>query len=124
MPAQRIGPLVRSVEHQPDGNRALTLRVETVLKAFAQGGKAVEQLAGVAPQARKDFARGPAPEFAGMRAISFIAARDMSGRGIERHGAKVVRIFYYQLLTHSAPRHVLIYMTAEGLVTDEDVIGD
>jgi CubicO group peptidase (beta-lactamase class C family) len=124
MPAQRIGPLVRSVEHQPDGNRALTLRVETVLKAFAQGGKAVEQLAGVAPQARKDFARGPAPEFAGMRAISFIAARDMSGRGIERHGAKVVRIFYYQLLTHTAPRHVLIYMTAEGLVTDEDVIGD
>jgi hypothetical protein len=124
MQAQRIGLLVRLVEREPDADPALTRRVEAVLKAFAQGGKAVEEVAGVATQARKDFARGPAPEFSGMRAISFIAARDVSDRGIERHGAKVVRIFYYQLLTNNAPRHVLDYTTSEGLVTDEDVIGD
>ena len=49
---------------------------------------------------------------------------DVSDRGIERHGAKVGRILYYQLLANNAPRHVLVYMTAAGLVTDEDVIGD
>ena len=78
----------------------------------------------MAPQARKDFARGPAPEFTGIRSISFLAAHDVSDRGIERHGAKVGRILYYQLLANNAPRHVLVYMTAAGLVTDEDVIGD
>jgi hypothetical protein len=124
MPAQRIGPLVRLVERQPDADPALTPRVEAVLKAFAQGGKAVEDVAGVAPQAPKDFARGPAPEFAGMKAISFIAARDVSDRGFQRHGAEVLRILYYQLRTTNAPRHVLVYMTADGLVTDQDVIGD
>jgi CubicO group peptidase (beta-lactamase class C family) len=124
MPAQRIGPLARLVEHEADGDPALSRRVEAVLKAFAQGGRAVEEVAGVAPQARKDFARGAAPEFAGIRAISFIAARDVSDRRIERHGAKVARIYYYQLLTHNAPRHVLVYLTAEGLVTDEDVLGE
>jgi hypothetical protein len=87
-------------------------------------GGIMEQVAGIAPQAQKDFARGAAPEFAGIRASSFIAARDVSDRPIERHGAKVARIYYYQLLTHNSPRRVLVYLTAEGLVTDEDVLGE
>jgi CubicO group peptidase (beta-lactamase class C family) len=124
MQAQRIGPLVHRVERQPDADPALTRRVEGVLRAFEQGGRAVEEVAGVAPQARKDFARGPAPEFTGIRSISFLTAHDVSDRGIERHGAKVGRILYYQLLANNAPRHVLVYMTAAGLVTDEDVICD
>ena len=56
MPAQRIGPLVGAVKREPDADPPLTTRIESVLKAFSQGGKAVEEVVGVAPQARKDFA--------------------------------------------------------------------
>ena len=48
----------------------------------------------------------------------------MSDRNIERHGGKVARILYCRLLTDQAPRNVLVYLTADGLVTDQDVVGE
>ena len=50
MPVQRIGPLFRSLEPRPDPDRALTRKVEAVLKAFALGGSAVEEVSNVAPR--------------------------------------------------------------------------
>jgi hypothetical protein len=124
MPAQRIGPLFRSLAPRPDPDRALTRKVESVLKAFAQGGIAVEEVSNVAFQARKDYSRGPSPELEGIRAISFITAQDVSDRGIERHGARVARVLYFALLTDRAPRYVLVYLTADGLVTDQDTVAE
>jgi len=124
MAVSRIGPLFRSLEPGPDPDPDLTRRAETVLKAFALGGKAVEDVGGVAPRAREDYARGPSPELAGISAISFITARDVSDRGIERHGGKVARILYCRLLTDRALRHVLVYLTADGLITDQDTIAE
>jgi CubicO group peptidase (beta-lactamase class C family) len=124
MHAQRMGPLADSIKVQPDPDPALTRRVEAVLKAFEHGGNAVERLSSIAPQARKDYARGPSPELAGIRAISYIAVQDVSDRGIERHGARVNRILYYELLTDQVSRRVLVYLTADGLITDQDVVGD
>jgi CubicO group peptidase (beta-lactamase class C family) len=124
MPVQRIGPLFNDLRPQPDPDRALTREVESVLRAFSLGGKAVEEVGKVAPQARKDYSRGPSPELAGIRTISFIAALNVSDRGIERHGGKVARILYTQLLTDQASRKVLVYLTADGLVTDQDVVDD
>jgi hypothetical protein len=98
--------------------------VGAVLKAFASGGKAVEEVGHVAPQARKDYARGPSPELAGITDVSFLAARDVSGRGIERHGAKVARVLYCRFLAGRAHRHVLVYLTADGLVTDQDTVDE
>jgi D-alanyl-D-alanine carboxypeptidase len=124
MPAQRIGPLFRSLEPSPDPDRALTRRVEAVLKAFALGGKFVEEVGNVAPQARQDYTRGPSPELAGIRSISYIVARDVSDRDIVRHGERVARILYYRLITDPAPGHVLVYFTADGLVTDQDTVSE
>jgi CubicO group peptidase (beta-lactamase class C family) len=124
MPVQRIGPLFRALEPRPDPDRELTRAVESVLRAFSLGGKVVEEVGHVAPGARQDYARGPSPELAGVRAISFIAAQDVSDRGIERHGGKVARVLYYRLLSDRAPRNVLVYLTADGLVTDQDVVGE
>jgi CubicO group peptidase (beta-lactamase class C family) len=124
MNVQRIGPLPHVLKPQPDPNPALTRTVEAVLKAFEQGGKAVEAAPGIAPQARADFARGPSPEFAGIQRISFVAAQDVADRGIERHGHKVSQVRYYRMLTDRAPRYVLVYLTADGLVTDEDVVDE
>jgi hypothetical protein len=121
MPVERIGPLFGAVATASDPDPALTLRVESVLKAFAAGGKAVEEVSGVAPQARADYAHGPAPELAGIRELAFIAAQDVGQQNIERHGAKVSRILYGRMRTNSASRKILVYLTADGLVTDQDV---
>jgi hypothetical protein len=121
MAVQHIGPLPPA-NAPADPDPALTRRVELVLRAFEQGGKAVEDLAGVAAQARRDYARGPAPEFAGMRGIVFLAAHDVAGRGIARHGADVTRVLYYRLSLRDVTRTVLVYLTPDDLVTDQDVV--
>jgi hypothetical protein len=78
----------------------------------------------VAEEARKDFARGPAPELSGIKSISFIAAEDVAARGISRHGGKVSRVLYYKMLIGDTSRGVLVYLTTDHLVTDQDVLRD
>ena len=116
---------VHRVERQPDADPALTRRVEGVLRAFEQGGRAVEEGRGRMRASSEGFLLADRHLNSSGSDLSLSSPRfDVSDRGIERHGAKVGRILYYQLLTNNAPRHVLVYMTAAGLVTDEDVIGD
>lgn len=122
MAVQRIGPLARTLRTGPDPDPEGTKTREAVLKAFALGGKAVEEVPGLSPQARKDYSRGPSLELAGIRSISYIATQDVAAQQIERHGAKVSRILYYTLLTEQGKRFVLVYLTADGLVTDQDVV--
>jgi CubicO group peptidase (beta-lactamase class C family) len=121
MSVQRIGPLPPATP-PVDPDSGLTRRIERVLRAFELGGKAVEDVAGLAAQARRDYARWPAPEFAGIRGITFLAAHDVAGRGISRHGAEVARVLYYRLSLRAATRTVLVYLTPDGLVTDQDVV--
>jgi len=117
----RIGPLVRASKLGADPDPARTRAVEAALKALAQGGKTVEEALGITPGARKDFAGGT-PALAGIKSLSFVSAQDVRGRGIERHEGKVGSVLYYKLVTEKAVRYVLIHLTAEGLVTDYDVV--
>lgn len=121
---QRIGPLARTLRPELDPDPALTAKIEAILKAFARGGEAVEQAPLLAPQARADYARGAAPELSGIRGVSYLAGWDVASRGIVRHGATVSRVLYYRLLAESGARFVLVYLTADGLVTDQDVVGE
>jgi hypothetical protein len=124
MQVQRIGPLFSSLKPQTDGDAALIRKVEAVLKALAEGGRAVERVANLAPQARKDYSHGSVPEYDGIESISLIGAQDVAGRGIERHGAKVSRVLYLKIRTEKASRNALVYLTEDDLVTDEDVLRD
>jgi len=120
--AQIIGPLASSVKPKPDPDVDRTQRILKVLRAFERGGEPVESVEGVAPQARKDFARGPAPEFSGTQSISYLTEFDVSGRKIERHGAEVSHVLYYRLKLTSGPRYVLVYLTKDEFITDQDVV--
>ena len=122
MSVTRIGPLPSSGASPTDPDPALTRHVETVLRAFETGGAAVEQVAHVAPQARRDYARWPTLELAGIKGISFIEAHDVRGRGIARHGAQVARVLVYRLTLEHGTRVVLVYLTPDGEVTDQDVV--
>ena len=84
MPVQRIGPLVRLLKPVPDPDHGLTQKLEAILKAFAQGGHAVEVVEGLAPQARLDYARGPSPELSGIQSLSYLGERNLAAKGIER----------------------------------------
>jgi len=121
--APRIGPLIHSLTPKPDPDPVLTRKVEGVLKAMAQGRKALEEAQGVAPGRKKNYPSANT-NFVGLRSLSFIAAQDVSDRNIERHDAKVSRILYYRLLFDKTKRYVLVYLTADGLVTDTDVVDD
>lgn len=98
--------------------------MEAALKAFATGGKAIDEIANITPGVRKDFYPGPVSSLTRMLSISFVAAQDVTGRGIERHGGKVSRILYYKFVTDKATRYVLVYLTTDGLITDQDVVDD
>jgi hypothetical protein len=111
--APRIGPLIHSLTPQPDPDPMLTGKIGVVLKAMAQGRKAVEEAQGIASGRKKDF---PSPDssLVGMRSLSFIAAQAVGDRNIERHDEKVNRVLYYTLVTDKTKRYVLVYLTADG----------
>jgi CubicO group peptidase (beta-lactamase class C family) len=117
----RVGPLFDSLKPQPDSDQERSRRVEDALMAMEQGGKAVEENVSIAPSAKKDFGPG-STDFVGFRSLAFVAEEDVAGRGIDRHGAKVSHVLYYRLVTDKQTRNLLVYLTAEGLVTDYDIV--
>jgi hypothetical protein len=123
--APRIGPLFHSLRSQADPDPARTEKVKVALKALGQGGKALADSPAVTRGAREDFRRGdPARDLLGLKSITFLAENDVSARHIERHEDKVSRILFYRLMTDQAERGLLLHLTADGLVTDFDVVED
>jgi hypothetical protein len=124
LPVQRIGPLAGSAAAGSNPDPDATHQIEAILNAFARGGKAVEDVAGVAPQARMNYARGPSPELFGLRDVTYLVSREVASLGIERHGASVSRVTYLRATTDAGPRLILVFLTADGQVTDQDVVSE
>lgn len=120
----RIGPLMRMLPAQPDSDPALTTKIERVLKALAQGGKVLEESSSITAGAKKDFGSLPYADLAGFQSLSYVAEQNITDRGIERHGSRVSRIRYYKMMTEQEPDYLLIYLTADNLFTDIDVVKD
>lgn len=119
----RIGPLIHSLKRQTDPDPSTTQNIEKALQCLAQGQAAtVSNL--ITPGALTDFGGGPVIDLAGIQSLAFLAEQDVSDRQIERHGGKVDHIRYYSMATEKSPRYVLVYMTANGLVTDIDAVRD
>jgi hypothetical protein len=120
--ALRIGPLASTIAPQPDPDTAQTGRREALLKALAQGEKDLNSFP-LAPGFKEYFAGKPLPELAGgVSEVSFLASLPMADRAITRFGSKVDRVAYYKLRIGGASKYILLYLTQEGNVTDEDVV--
>lgn len=117
----RIGPLFSMLSQQPDPDPKRTQQMEETLRALEQGGKEVEQNTMIAPAAKKDFGSGTT-DFFGLRSLSYVATQEVAGSGLERHGGKVERILYYHLITDHRPANLLLYLTADGSLTDYDIV--
>ena len=120
----RVGPLVSMLPRQADPDPALTARVDATLRTLAQGGEAVSRADALTAGARQAYGGGPWHAVDGYRAITFLGAEDVRGRKLERHGHPVSRIAYYQLAAERGRRALLVYLTAEGLITDLDDVID
>ena len=64
------------------------------------------------------------PDLAGLQSIRSSRSRTSSAREIERHKGEVSRILHYRLVTDKADRGLLIHLTADGLITDYDIVED
>jgi CubicO group peptidase (beta-lactamase class C family) len=123
--APRIGPLFHTLKPQTDPDPARTEKVVAALKALGQGGKALADSPVLTRGARDDFGKGgPARDLVGLKSITFLADQDASARKIERHEGKVSRILHYRLVADKPERGLLIHLTADGLVTDFDIVDD
>jgi CubicO group peptidase (beta-lactamase class C family) len=120
----RIGPLFHVLEPQTDPDPAITEKVVAALKAVDKGGKAIADSPMLTPGARADFANFPGSVVGGVRSVVFLTERDVSAHAIERHKGKVSRVLHYRLVTDKAERNLLIHLTADGLITDFDLVED
>jgi hypothetical protein len=121
MDVQPIGPLIEAATTRTDPDPTFTRKMEACLKAMWVGGKALDDALPIAYQAKRDFGHG-SPELTGLEPLTFVAVYDVEAERINRHGAAVKKVYYYRVPESKSRRGVLIYVTAEGLVTDEDLI--
>jgi hypothetical protein len=120
----RIGPLFDSLNPKPDPDPARTEKVVAALKALGQGRKTAADSPSLTPGARADLANGPAMGLANLESLVFLADEDVSARAIERHKGAVSRILHYRLTSEKPARGLLVHMTADGLITDYDIVDD
>jgi hypothetical protein len=96
-------------------------RVAALIEALGKGGAAVDDAAGLTAGAKTEL-RGGARALAGIASLGYLGEELVAGRGLHRHGHDVARVRYYRVTTGVGPRYLLVHLTAEGLVTDYDVV--
>jgi hypothetical protein len=120
----RIGPLFRSLKPQSDPDPARTEKIAIALRALGTGGTALDGTSLLTSGARTDHRPGIAPTLAGLKSLIFLTEQDMSAHPIERHKGKVSRIVYYKVVTDKPDQCILVHLTADGLITDFDIVDD
>jgi CubicO group peptidase (beta-lactamase class C family) len=118
----RVGPLVEALRPSADPDPAFTSTVPAILEALRIGGDAVKQSAHLTPGARRDFLGGAGGQLEGILGLNYLGAERVAGRGIVRHEGSVAVIAYYSMTTKSGKHYLMLHRTADGLVTDYDLV--
>jgi CubicO group peptidase (beta-lactamase class C family) len=118
----RVAPLPSSQSPTSDPDTALTTRIAAALQAMRHGGTALANAPDITPGTKQDFAGGIGTALDGLGALTYLGVEDVSSRGIRRHGGNVARVRYYRVTTDAGQRYLFVHLTAEGIVTDFDVV--
>lgn len=119
-----MGPLAEGLTPHADPDPGLATRIRATLHALGAPEKAAADLALLTTGAQRDLGAGTFPQLASIGGLTFLDAQDVADRGIERHDGKVSRVLTYGIQPPAKPRFVLVYLTAEGQVTDFDLVDD
>lgn len=117
----RVAPLPSTLQPRSDPDPALAARISTALAALRDGRAALDAAADVTAGAKRDFARGD-PALADFANATYLGEEDVSGRGIRRHGGEVSRVRLYRMPTKNGERYLMVHVTAQGAVTDYDIL--
>jgi len=118
----RIAPLPSTAQPGPDPDTALSRRIGAALEALRQGGGALADARDVTPGAKADFGSGIGSALDRSGPLSYVGETDVAGRGLHRHGSDVARVRFYRMPTAAGDRYLFVHLTAEGLITDYDVV--
>jgi len=122
--APRIGPLMRTLKAHTDPNPARTKGLQALLADAAHGGGAFSNSAFATTGIKNYFGTHPIEEFAHIKSLTFLHEQAVIGREIERHGSKVGSVLAFKVAGIKPTRTLLVYLTADGLFTDYDLIDD
>jgi len=120
--APRVAPLPSTGSDVPDPDEKQTERIKAALTAIDRGGSMLAEAADVTPGAKRDFQGGTGGALASLGSLSYRGQEDVTGRGIRRHGGEVARVKYYRIKTNTGERFLLIHLTADGMITDFDLV--
>jgi CubicO group peptidase (beta-lactamase class C family) len=120
--APRVAPLPSTRSDSPDPDERLTVRIKAALAAMERGGTVLAEAPDVTPGAKKDFERGAGGALEGLGPLNYLGQEEVTGRGIRRHGGEVARVRYYRVTTSAGQRFLLVHLTADGTITDFDVV--
>jgi predicted metalloprotease with PDZ domain len=121
----RIGPFIHSLQAHADPDPAFTLKLRAVLQALGYGVHTDARTPGLSSGAWADYcASGPVRGLAGIQSLDYIDSQNVAGRHIERHQSEVSQISYYKLVMTKKTRYLMVYLTADRLLTDFDYVED
>jgi CubicO group peptidase (beta-lactamase class C family) len=118
----RVAPLPSSRTPTSDPEPALTTRIAAAMQAIRQGGAALSDAPDITSGTKQDFSGGIGTALDGLGPLTYLGVEDVSGRGIRRHGGNVARVRLYRVTTTAGQRYLFVHLTAEGIVTDFDVV--
>ncbi len=93
------------------------------MEVMGTGGAGVAAATFLTPGAQQDLRNGE-PKLTGVQSLTYMGDDDVVDRDITRHGGKVARVLCYSFATTGPTHGILIYLTAEGLFTDYDIVED
>lgn len=122
--APRIGPLMHTVKARTDPNPARTRNIQAVLADIARGGSALANSAFATAGIKRNFGTQAVGELAHAKSLTFLHEQPVAGRAIERHDSKVDSILAFRASGIQPARTLLVYLTADALFADFDLVDD
>lgn len=114
------GPLNTSIKHQ-DNNIPSIHSITEILHAMAKSGEAMQKVTRVTSNLRKDLQNNPQQDLVNFKSLTYVSQVDITSSSVKRHGSNIARICFYKISWAREIQLLLIYLTDDGLVADEDI---
>ncbi|MGF6114710.1 CubicO group peptidase (beta-lactamase class C family) [Janthinobacterium lividum] len=122
--APRIGPLMRTVKARTDPNPARTRNIQAVLADIARSGSALANSDFATQGIKSNFGTQAIGELVNVKSLTFLHEQAVADRAIERHDSKVDSILAFRASGIQPARTLLVYLTADALFADFDLVDD